>query len=212
MGLWGLSSYSDRMRERKVLTFFRFLHPQPPNLIYTPAGARVPSGLHLPPHTARWPPLLLCAPRQCSTTSDNLPSGLPRPPPAQTPRDGVANPGPSRCRSMCVRACACVGACACAYVGGGTPAGVLLPALSLFYLINVIYSWNSVRVGKEPSPDPAVLTAQPPPPLAFRPHPAAPVSPHSPSGQLRPEGKTQVPVCVFFYLACPGISHLLCRR
>lgn len=53
---------------------------------------------------------------------------------------------------------------------------------------------------------------QPPPPLAFRPHPAAPVSPHSfPSGQLCPERKSAVPVCILFYLASPGISHLLCR-
>lgn len=43
---------------------------------------------------------------------------------------------------------------------------MLLLALSL-YLINVIYSWSSVPVGKEPLPEPAVCTAQPPPLLTL---------------------------------------------
>ena len=170
MGLRGLSSYSDRMRERKVLTSFCFLHPQPPNLIHTSAGARVLSGLHLPPHTPRWPPLLLCVPRQCLTMSDNLPSGLPRPPRPDPQGQGgqpwlISLPlGVRACVCVCVCGCMCV--CVCWW---GTPAAVPLLALGLLYLINVIYSWNSVRVGKEPSPDSAVLTTQPPPPLGFRP-------------------------------------------
>ena len=209
MGLRGLSSYSDRMRERKVLTSFCFLHPQPPNLIHTPAGARVLSGLHLPPHTPRWPPLLLCVPRQCLTTSDNLPSGLPRPPRLDPQGQGgqpwlISLP-------LGVRACVCVCGCMCVCVcWWGTPAAVPLLVLGLLYLINVIYSWNSVRVERSPrltlpcSPHSLLLL------LAL--DPAAPVRPHFPSSQLRPEGKTQVPVCLFFYLACPGISHLLLSR
>jgi len=99
---------------KKSSYFFCFLHPQPPNLIHTPAGARVLSGLHLPPHTPRWPPLLLCAPRQCSTTSDHLPSGLPRPPrPDPQGRGGqpwlISLPlGVRACVCVCGRMCVCV--------------------------------------------------------------------------------------------------------
>lgn len=99
---------------KKSSYFFCFLHPQPPNLIHTPAGARVLSGLHLPPHTPRWPPLLLCAPRQCSTTSDHLPSGLPCPPrPDPQGRGGqpwlISLPlGVRACVCVCGRMCVCV--------------------------------------------------------------------------------------------------------
>lgn len=77
-------------------------------------GARVLSGLHLPPHTPRWPPLLLCAPRQCSTTSDHLPSGLPCPPrPDPQGRGGqpwlISLPlGVRACVCVCGRMCVCV--------------------------------------------------------------------------------------------------------
>lgn len=76
-------------------------------------GARVLSGLHLPPHTPRWPPLLLCAPRQCSTTSDHLPSGLPVPRPDPQGRGGqpwlISLPlGVRACVCVCGRMCVCV--------------------------------------------------------------------------------------------------------
>lgn len=149
-------------------------------------GARVLSGLHLALHTPHWPPPLLCSPRQCSTMSVRQPSiGLPVPP---DPRDRLptqAHLTEARCACICVRMC----------VWGGTPGRHPLLALSLLYLINVIYSWSSDPVGKEPLPEPAMRTAQPPPLLTL--DPPAPVRPHSPSGQLPAEGKTQVPMAIF---------------
>ena len=187
MGLRGLSSYSDRMRERKVLTSFCFLHPQPPNLIHTPAGARVLSGLHLPLHTPRWPPPPLCSPRQCSTMSVS---------------DRLCPQTPGSRRPTLAHLAAARGACMRVHMwGGGTPAGMPLLALSLLYLIPVICSWSSVPLGKEPWPEPAMLTAQPPPLLTL--DPPAPIRPHSPSGQLPAEGKTQVPMAIFSIWLAP---------
>ena len=117
-----------------------------------------------------------------------------RPPVPLDPRERAANPGSPRYSSGCLHACA--------YVGGeGTPAGMPLLALSLLYLIPVICSWSSVPLGKEPWPEPAMLTAQPPPLLTL--DPPAPIRPHSPSGQLPAEGKTQVPMAIFSIWLAP---------
>ena len=124
-----------------------------------------------------------------------------RPPVPPDPRERAANPGTSL--QLGVLACVCVW-------GGGTPAGMPLLALSLLYLINVIYSWSSVPLGKEPSPEPAMRTAQPPPLLTL--DPPAPIRPHSPSGQLLQKGRRRY-LWLFFLSGLPQNLHLLlCRR
>ena len=148
-------------------------------------AARVLSGRHLPLHTPRWPPPPLCSPRQCSTMSV---SGRLCP---QTPGSGRPTLAP-RCSSGCLHACA---------YGGGTPAGMPLLALSLLYLINVIYSWSSVPLGKEPSPEPAMRTAQPPPLLTL--DPPCPNQTSLSFWSVAAEGNTQVPVAIFSIWLAP---------
>lgn len=161
--------------------------PSTPEVQKSRSWCRVLSGLHLPLHTPRWPPPPLCSPRQCSTMSV---SGRLCP---QTPGSG---------RPTLAHLAAARGACMRVHMwGGGTPAGMPLLALSLLYLIPVICSWSSVPLRKEPWPEPAMLTAQPPPLLTL--DPPAPIRPHSPSGQLPAEGKTQVPMAIFSIWLAP---------
>lgn len=136
---------------------------------------------------------------QCSTMNDNLLSGclcLP------DPRTGL----PTQAHlTEAQYACMCV-----PHVAGGPLAGMPLLALSLLYLINVIYSWSSVPVGKEPCLSLPVCTAQPPPLLTFR--LPAPVRLCSPSGQLPAEGRRRY-LWLFFLSGLPCNLHLLlcCR-
>ena len=115
-----------------------------------------------------------------------------RPPVPPDPRERAANPGTSL--QLGVLACVCVW-------GGGTPAGMPLLALSLLYLIPVICSWSSVPLGKEPSPEPAMRTAQPPPLLTL--DTPCPNQTSLSFWSVAAEGNTQVPVAIFSIWLAP---------
>lgn len=96
--------------------------------------------------------------------SDSLPSGRP----SRRRQGRAASPGSSRlplgvrvCACACLCVCVCVCVCARAHMCEGVSIrqAVPLPALSLLYLIHVIYSWSSVPAGEAPSPGPALVTA-----------------------------------------------------
>ena len=157
------AKFLQRQDEGKESPHFSVSCTSPPSPLahhLIPIPRRCQSPQRPPPPTAHGS--LAAAALLPSTALDHewQPSvGLPIP---QTPGRG-SQPWIISPAARCACVCACVCVCACAYVCGVRIwQTVPLLALSLLYLINVIYSWSSVLAGEVPSPELAMVAAQPP--------------------------------------------------